>query len=67
MIPLYARKMCSELYPNLYRDEVACRLVNEIDYDFLALAKSPAVSCSGLAFWRQPCGSMIWPMRWGTT
>ena len=39
MIPLYARKMCSELYPNLYRDEVACRLVNEIDYDFSALAK----------------------------
>ena len=39
MIPLYARKMCSELYPNLYRDEVACRLVNEIDYDFSSLAK----------------------------
>ena len=21
IIPLYARKMCTELYPNLYRDE----------------------------------------------
>lgn len=23
VIPLYGRKMCSELYPNLYRDETA--------------------------------------------
>ena len=23
IIPLYARKVCSELYPNLYRDETA--------------------------------------------
>ena len=29
IIPLYARKMCSELYPKLYRDETAQRLVNE--------------------------------------
>ena len=34
IIPLYARKVCSELYPNLYRDETALRLINEIDYDF---------------------------------
>ncbi len=34
IIPLYARKMCSELYPDLYRDEAAVRLLNEIDYDF---------------------------------
>ena len=26
IIPLYARKMCTELYPNLYRDETAVRL-----------------------------------------
>ena len=26
IIPLYARKVCSELYPNLYRDETAVRL-----------------------------------------
>ena len=37
IIPLYARKMCSELYPNLYRDEAAQRLVNAVDYDFSAL------------------------------
>lgn len=39
IIPLYARKMCSELYPNLYRDEAVRRLVNAVDYDFSALEK----------------------------
>ena len=39
IIPLYARKMCSELYPNLYRDEAARQLVNAVDYDFSALQK----------------------------
>ena len=31
IIPLYARKMCSELYPNLYRDEAALRLGGAVD------------------------------------
>ena len=39
VIPLYGRKMCSELYPDLFRDETAVRLIDEIDYDFSALAK----------------------------
>ena len=34
IIPLYARKVCSELYPSLYRDETAVRLIDEIDHDF---------------------------------
>ena len=34
IIPLYARKVCSELYPNLYRGETAVRLLDQIDYDF---------------------------------
>ena len=34
IIPLYSRKLCSELYPNIYRDETAVRLMDEIDYDF---------------------------------
>lgn len=38
VIPLYGRKMCSRLYPNLYRDETAIRLVDQVDYDFSALA-----------------------------
>ena len=39
IIPLYARKMCSELYSSLYRDETALRLVGAVDYDFSALEK----------------------------
>ena len=34
IIPLFARKVCSELYPNLYRDETSIRLIDAIDYDF---------------------------------
>ena len=40
LIPLYARKVCSELYPNLYRDETAVRLIDEIDYDFSEAEKN---------------------------
>ncbi len=34
VLPLYSRKLCTELYPNLYRDEAAARLLDQIDYDF---------------------------------
>ena len=40
IIPLYARKVCSELYPNLYQDETAVRLIDEIDYDFSEAEKN---------------------------
>ena len=40
IIPLYARKMCSTLYPNLYRDETAIRLIDQIDYDFSQAEKN---------------------------
>ena len=39
VIPLYARKMCTELFPQLYSDESAVRLVQQVDYDFSELAK----------------------------
>ncbi len=42
MIPLYGRKMCTKLYPNLYRDEAAVRLMREVDYDFTTLEKKSA-------------------------
>ena len=32
VIPLYGRKMCSTLYPRLFYDETAIRLMDEIDY-----------------------------------
>ena len=40
ILPLYSRKLCSELYPNLYRDETAVRLIDEIDYDFSQAEKN---------------------------
>ena len=39
VIPVYGRKMCSELYPNLFRDEMAIQLMDAIDYDFSELSK----------------------------
>ena len=40
IIPLYGRKMCSEKYPGLFRDENALRLMEQIDYDFSELEKN---------------------------
>ena len=37
VIPMYGRKMCSQLYPKIYRDETALRLIDQVDYDFSAL------------------------------
>lgn len=42
VIPLYGRKRCSELYPRLFRDETAIRLMEQIDYDFSELGKNDA-------------------------
>ena len=39
VIPLYGRKMCSEQFPDLFRDEAAVQLMEQIDYDFSALEK----------------------------
>ena len=40
IIPLYSRKLCTELYPNLYRDETAVCLIDRIDYDFSQAEKN---------------------------
>ena len=40
ILPLYSRKLCTELYPNLYQDETAVRLIDEIDYDFSEAEKN---------------------------
>lgn len=34
VIPLYARKKCTELYPSLFEDQASVRLVESLDYDF---------------------------------
>ncbi len=40
ILPLYSRKLCTELYPNLYQDETAVRLIDQIDYDFSEAEKN---------------------------
>lgn len=38
VIPLYGRKLCTEQFPRLFRDDKAVELIGRIDYDFSALA-----------------------------
>ena len=40
ILPLYSRKLCTELYPNIYRDETAVHLIDQIDYDFSQAEKN---------------------------
>ena len=37
VIPLYGRKVCAERYPDLYTDDVAKRIIGQVDYDFSSL------------------------------
>ena len=37
VIPLYGRKVCTEIYPDLYCDDTAQKLIEQIDYDFSLL------------------------------
>ena len=39
IIPLFARKICSERFPQLFKDEEAIRICEMLDYDFAAKAK----------------------------
>ena len=45
ILPLYSRKLCTELYPNLYRDETAVHLIDQIDYDFSEAEKTLPLRC----------------------
>lgn len=40
IIPLYARKKCSDKFPELYYDSMASNICEHIDYDFSELDKS---------------------------
>ncbi len=45
VIPLFGRKLCTERFPNLFRDDKVVELIKRIDYDFSVLerrAKSTA-------------------------
>ncbi|MBQ9042897.1 MAG: class I SAM-dependent methyltransferase [Eggerthellaceae bacterium] len=37
VIPLYGRKLCAEVFPNLYTDETAAKICSRLDYDFSEL------------------------------
>ena len=39
VIPLYGRKLCTELFPALFKDMKAVELIGRIDYDFSELEK----------------------------
>lgn len=39
VIPLYGRKVCSEIYPNLFYDETSIKIIDQIDYDFTNLMR----------------------------
>lgn len=39
VIPLYGRKLCNKLYSNIYKDEVAEIIIDNLDYDFSILEK----------------------------
>ena len=38
VIPLYARKLCTQMFPNIYQDHSAEELIDRLDYDFAAVA-----------------------------
>lgn len=39
MIPLYARKLCTQIFPSIYSDSEAVTLINQLDYDFSKLER----------------------------
>lgn len=39
VIPLYARRLCGEQFPTLFRDEKAMELMERLDYDFSQIEK----------------------------
>ena len=39
VIPLYARKLCTDLYPSIFKDTRAVKLIDSIDYDFSSIEK----------------------------
>lgn len=47
IIPLYGRKLCAEVFPQLYTDESAARICAGLDYDFSELDKQAKST-----FWR---------------
>lgn len=39
IIPLYARKICTQIFPTIYSDSETVKLIDQLDYDFSALER----------------------------
>ena len=65
ILPLYSRKLCTELYPNLYRDETAVRLFDQIDYDFSEAEKNSRslMQCFGALEVAMRQNDLAWEVR----
>ena len=50
VIRVYGRKTCTELFPSLYKDETAAKLINQIDYDFSSLEEKSKSSMQQFGF-----------------
>ena len=65
IIPLFARKVCSEKFPELFKDEEAIRICGMLDYDFAAKAKkmNSAVGLFGALEVAQRQYDLAWEVR----
>lgn len=55
VITLYGRKVCTQLYPNLYKGKTATRLMEQIYYDFSRLENKRNTLCIASDFWKSQC------------
>ena len=58
VIPLYGRKVCSEHFPHLFKDEEAERLCSMLDYDFAEKGKKMETMAGLSVLWRWRSVSM---------
>lgn len=63
VIPLWGRKYCSDIYPELYNDPMAEKIMENLDYDFPCWSRRKAVRCSALAIWKPQQDIRIWRRR----
>ena len=53
VIPLWGRKYCSEIYPEIYQDQTAKKIMEKLDYDFSTLEAKKIIRCSALVIWKR--------------
>ena len=65
IIPLFARKICSERFPQLFKDEEAIRICEMLDYDFAAKAKkmNSSIGLFGALEVAQRQYDLVWEVR----